>query len=262
MKPGINSAVFVVIAIGLFAISYGCSSSSTDPLTSFSASACKKENGQSLKAGVYGSVHQPLTTDTAVYDGLTCISWDATGTTLKTDLINFSGGCSIEWQGSAETSAGNSLTLHANHEPKVPGDENTCMYAACGWCIYDWAYEVKGLDLSKDSPAEIVSGLPCDKSNVEIYNYTFPLASAKTGVVCDYMDPNVLAWISMGSGAGKLHMPCRDVSSAQGHCNTGLACTKMTSNSICLKTCAQDSDCPLPDLLKCTDGLCRLVQTW
>jgi hypothetical protein len=135
------------------------------------------------------------------------------------------------------------------------------MYAACGWCIYDWAYEVKGLDLSKDAPAEVISGPPCDKTP-DVYNYTLPLASKSSGIVCDYIEAGVLSWTSMDGRMGRLHMPCREQTASYGPCDDGLTCTNMPTNSICLKTCTQDSDCPLSTLLKCTDGLCRLARTW
>ena len=250
----------VILMTGmLFFAVLACDSSSA--LVNFADSGCKKGQSSALTAGYAETSHALLATDAAQYNGLTCLSWDATGTTLKIDCLNFGGGCGVKWQGEAEVADGNAVKLFANHEPEDFGGEigTSCAQAACGSCIYDWSFEIKGIDASKNSPLTLTEGGSC-ASRTDTYTTTLPLASKKKSAVCRYAEYGLLTWA--GGSNGTINMPCRGVP-----CDDGLACTKMPDDlsenaAICLKTCTADADCPLDGLLKCTEGLCKLAETW
>ena len=237
-------------------------------LVKFNDSGCKKGETAALTAGLAASKHALLTTDGAQYEGLTCVSWDATGNTLKVDCLNFGGGCGVPWQGQAQVTDGNALNLFARHDYELIGGLLECSGAACGSCIYDWSYEVKGIDTSKDSPLTLQSGPPCDRAHD--YSMTLPLATTKKGSICRYAEYGLLTWAN--GEMGTIHMPCRDPydyppDQPPTPCDEGLECTKMAPGSyrdstICLQTCPTDADCPLDGLLKCTNGLCKLADTW
>ena len=238
-------------------------------LLNFGDSGCKRDQGEALTAGPGVSRHALLTTEAAPYSGLTCFSWDATGATLKIDCLNFGGGCSIKWQGDAVAAGGNTVTLYASHEPEDLGGTigTACANATCGSCIYDWSYEVKGIDAAKDSPLTLIEGGSC-ASRIETYTASLPLATKKKGALCRYTDYGLLVWGLQNSGT--LHNPCGITAEEQTHispCVEGLVCTKMGVQysqdvDICLKPCSADADCPLDGLLKCDAGLCKLKETW
>jgi len=243
-----------ILFLLLLGFSLSACSSADNPLINYYSSTCKQ--GQD----VLEYTDPIINTDYSAYNGLTCFSWDATGQTFKMDLVNFGGGCAVTWQGGATLEKGNSLILYSNHEPLVPGDTKYCTWAKCGACIYDWSYEIKGVDTSKDLITEVIVGLPCDDPNT--YTTTIPLSSKKQGILCKYTEYRLMR--NDSEYGGRLNVPCRDATPS---CDTGLTCVKMEpgtykDSATCLKPCQQDSDCPLDGLLKCTDGFCILSSTW
>ena len=268
----LSICIGAILALGALA---GCGSTSdtadggtaATALVAFNDSGCKKGDIAALTSGLAASRHTLLTVDGTQYAGLTCFSWDATGSTLKVDCLNFDGPCVNTWQGEAQVAEGNALMLGTVEQNRTATGE--CASAGCVGCIYDWSYEVKGVDTSKDSALTLTLSDTCATYS-HSYSHTLPLASRKSGVLCRYADYYDILMTS--SQTGTVDMPCRTPNNYQPDqppvpCDTGLACTKMTINgnanaALCLKAGAADADCPLDGLLKCDKGVCVLKETW
>jgi hypothetical protein len=248
------------------AVAFACgneqASEGNGNLVSFVGSPCKKE---ASAAAPVGSTQQALVTsvDGQALVGLKCIAWEATGTDgLKVDLVNFEGACGAQWSGSSTVDANGSLALRLEN----PG----CRVASCGWCIYDWSFEVRGVGSSSALPVSITIDTCPGQQAVETYQATLPVSSSPEGLLCRYANWDALGWQAMATNAcGSLHMPCVGTSMCSStvttlSCNAGLVCdTNGTADQfVCLAPCTVEADCPGAGTLSCESGLCRLKQTW
>lgn len=225
------------------------SSSGGGSLVSFAGSACKKEGNSALTAE-------------DAYAGLQCVRWKTLESgTVKIDLLNFEGACGAEWKGQAkEVDAGLELRLV----------NPSCLLAACGSCMYDWAFEVKA-KAGADLPLSLVTD-PCPgEQPEEKVTATLPLSSAADGELCRYASHGGLGWQASALGTcGKAYMPCRsgggmcDNSGGLPECETGLTCADGASatEKVCHATCTGDGDCLPAGTMKCDGGLCRPAKTW
>lgn len=242
----------VLMVVGLLVL--GCSSDDSNEakptdgtLAAFQGSVCKKESVGALTAE-------------EAYAGLQCIRWKAGAEgTLHVDLVNFEGACGAQWKGEAsKTEAG--LELRATN----PG----CLLAACGWCIYDWTFDVQ-VDTGADVPLSIVTD-PCPgEQTPETDTLTLPLASLPAGELCRYANYDALGWQAAAvSACGKAFMPCRSqngmcqLEAGGTPCEAGLSCATGAGNDVCHATCTGDADCALPGVLTCQSGLCRPANSW
>ena len=261
-----------IAAVLLLLAGVKCSGTETDnpaaPLASFHASDCKKEPSPS-GAGVVASgspdagmvtarTSQPLSFD-ASYDGLQCIAWKRLGAgSYRFDLGNFHEGCGIEWKGNASVRQDGTVALDAV--------DVGCTKASCGWCIYDWSYEVHGVPEDANARLHVrvtdTDGSSCQGST-DPYDVTLPTKDAAEGSLCRPAFRYAVAWQVMERGtSGALHTPCGPDEPTP--CAAGLTCGPLGSpdDLRCLASCANDSDCPLPGVLGCQEGTCRLVRTW
>ena len=63
--------------------------------------------------------------------------------------MNLEGACGAQWEGAALVNDDGSLTFRLDN-PK-------CLVASCGWCIYDWSFEVSGVEATgAELPVSII----------------------------------------------------------------------------------------------------------
>lgn len=234
-------------------------------MVAFTGSKCKKEAASAL----HSTLTRGLVTgvDGTEYEGLQCVAWDVS-VQGKFDLLNFASACGPDWVGSASRADDGGITLAVNNP--------SCAVAGCGSCIYDWSFTVDRVAADGDIALDI-DVIVCDKAGETSNNQTFalsiPAAASAKGVTCRYAEYGALQWQAFALGTmGRLNMPCVDPADYPGEgepppCEDGLACTKMQPGThrdaaICLKSCAADADCPLPELSSCQDGVCRLKAQW
>jgi len=235
------------------------------PLISFHGSDCKKmpaaeatvasPDGGALKH----EVGKALSFDSS-YDGLQCIAWQKLEPgVFRFDLGNFHESCGVDWQkGSVNIAKDGTITLHAIN--------SGCQVARCGWCIYDWSFDVRGVP--ENSDAHLAIGVVDDDGNrcqsgVMPYDVTIPTHDADQGIVCRPAFRSAVDWQVRARGTnGQLNMPCG--SPDQTACTADLSCGPLASQDDlrCLARCSTDSDCPLPGVLACQEGTCRLTRTW
>jgi hypothetical protein len=200
--------------------------------------------------------------------GLKCIAWEATSKSeLTLDLYNFEGSCGAEWTGKAAVKSDKELQLSL-----VNPD---CRIALCGWCIYDWAFEVEAVDTTKDLALKL--GIDTCPSNheqhpVQSATATLPLDAKSSGIMCRFANFNALGWQAMAlSQCGMEGMPCAGTNMCPGAsgsteltCQGDLVCSNNgnAEERICLKACSADSDCGTLGVRSCQDGLCRPKTVW
>ena len=228
-------------------------------LVSFEAGLCKKEADDSSELGpmwIY-TVH-----DETALDGLQCVSWAQGDGALRIDLINFEEGCSAEWDGDAAVSD-NRVTLNVKNPE--------CRQANCGWCIYDWSFEVEGVDDSREVEVTIAVDDCPEESEIASFSAAIP-AGQKEGIVCRYANHNALVDQAGTLGEmGTLHMPCSGSEYPPQErpellCADDLLCTEVPNGNgkapVCLAPCETDADCVLPDILACEAGVCQIADLW
>jgi hypothetical protein len=197
------------------------------------------------------------------YDGLFCIGWEHTGDgSIRITLKNFHQTCGVDWTGTARVrSDGVDLDLV----------NSGCRVAHCGWCIYDATFEVRGVASDSDTNVEISvvddSGAACqngvDGTGTPRYSATLPTKQEADGVICRPALQFAVFEQAMTLGTCGAHLtPCGPSQCTA--CNDGLTCAPITTSDDqrCLHSCAADTDCPLPGVLSCQSGFCRLARTW
>ncbi len=90
----------------------------------------------------------------------------------------------------------------------------------------------------------------------ESYFIEIPAAEASAGISCEYLDVRPM-WSGNEEGSGGLHRPPNG-----GACNPGLVSITTGVGDVCAKSCTEDSDCSLPDVLSCQEQACRLTEPW
>ena len=258
-----------ILPVLMLLLSVQCTGTETEnpaaPLISFQGTECKKELAIGTKglpppdAGRVASAASKVALFDTSYDGLQCIAWQKLDVdSYRFELGNFHGSCGIEWQGSASVARDGTVALHAIN--------SDCRAAACGWCMYDWAFEVRGVPESEDAHLVISQvndqGNSCDSSRAPD-DVTIPTSSAEQGTVCR---PTFRAATDVFGRTldtpGTLHMPCDPAVATP--CTGELSCGPLASadDLRCLARCSDDSDCTLPGILTCQAGTCRLARTW
>lgn len=253
----------VSIAFLLFVfLAAGCQpddGDSGDSTIAFAGGPCKKEvHAKRILWSLYTQA------DEASLAGLKCVSFQqAASDSLKIDLINFEGVCGSSWDGNAAAGeAGLTLNI-VNSQGDLP---------SCGWCIYDWSFEVSGLDLSKNVKTSIIIDTMPQDDELETMELTLPTADQTEGLLCQWANWHALEWQAEALGTcGTIHMPCAEDGSngmcselEDGPCTTGHTCAAPYegANTICMKPCEKDEDCPNTDALFCDKGYCQLKSPW
>lgn len=258
---------------------YSCSGTETqnpsNPLKSFKDGGCKKENALASANGTNGGIATAtqalVSTDySAETTGLKCFAWEVVSDNrLKIDLYNFEGACGADWKGKAAIEGDGGLKLSL-----VNPD---CMIALCGTCMYDWSFDVVGVETSKDVALSLsIDTCPSGAVSTPIKNFsvTLPTAAKASGILCNYADFGGLAWQAMAlSQCATVGMPCNNVTngmcpstpvSTEMTCQGDLICTDngTAEQRICAKPCAADTDCGSLGILTCKEGLCRPANNW
>jgi len=234
------------------------------PLISFHGSECKKELPVAAKSvpppdgGTLADNHS-VSFDSS-YDGLQCIAWQKLDSgTFRFELGNFPNSCGIEdWQGRVSVASDGRVVLHAVN--------SGCRAAACGSCLYDWAFDVRGV--SEVADAQLLVSVVNDDgsicpSNIPPYDVTLPTTDTAQGILCRPADRGALFWQAGARGTtGELNMPCD--AGVPTSCVAGLSCGPLAAGDDlrCLAPCSDDSDCPLPGVLSCQEKTCRLAHSW
>jgi hypothetical protein len=269
-----NKAVWVIPVFGL--IAYACEGTETQnpsaSLNAFQDSGCKKETAVKSTTGVRASDSLAAITElfsstnySAETSGLKCFAWERTdGNRLKLDLYNFEAACGAEWTGRATVDPNTGLNLTVSNPE--------CLIAKCGLCIYDWSFDVSGIDTNEALPVHLAVDTCPGKQDLKTYSTLLPIHERSSGILCNYADFNALGWQAAAlSECGTLGMPCQGTSmcsqtpaSTDTTCQNDLVCTTngTDNESICAKPCSKDEDCGTLGVQKCASGLCRPKENW
>jgi hypothetical protein len=261
-----------VVTIGALGV---CSCSATEtnsgsaassPLKSFSDSGCKKEKQNSGSGSGATAAQAIVSVDYgAETAGLQCFAWETVGSDrLKIDLYNFDSVCGAKWQGRAEIGSTGALQLSLVN----PG----CNISKCGSCIYDWSFEVEGVDTSRPVPINVAIDTCPGERDIQTTPATLPVDVIPSGILCNYANWSALGWQAEAlHQCGTANMPCSGTSMCQsGLTSTDPSCQGdlvVTDNgdavqTICVKSCAVDEDCGTLGVYACIDGLCRPKNGW
>jgi hypothetical protein len=224
-------------------------------LVAFDASACKTEaaetSGKSFEAVVA----------TSEYDGLTCLEWETkSGGVVSFRVLNLNGGCSVTWSGDAVVRADGSLELLLTN--------TKCAVAACGWCLYDFQFDVRNVPPLSGLPVRIGTiGCPGETPTFD-HELSLPADAGPSGILCRYT--NVSAYDQLlveHDRCGSQFGSCRDQdgfckTDGAPECREGLVCTPAADSERCLTPCTSDYDCSPGEVSACVDGICRLTATY
>lgn len=225
-----------------------------NPLIDVQVSSCK--SGEMLASSV-----QALTdaaSDSARYDGFTCMRWTREDERLRLDAINFQGGCLVHWKGGLEE-RDDGVALRLTNP--------SCIVAACiAGCGYDVSAEIDTSAVHVEPNAEIplITEEVCESDPITVATWKLPANDAKSGITCDYVE-NLGHQAASNGLCGQQHMPCRTLEGACAEdtgapeCDPGLRCVSVNAwDSVCLRVCDHDDECPLPEVMTCTEGTCQL----
>ncbi len=234
----------------------GPSLSSGPSLSAFDGSPCKKES--TVRSG---SVQQALSADD-VYAGLQCVRWAPVDGGFRVVLLNFEGACGAEWTGQVGANDGAVALRLVNP---------LCLVAACGWCIYDWTFDVRMGASPGGNAFDIVVDTCPGTQQPESESVVLPLDTQPTGELCRYANANALGWQAMAlDTCGAAYMPCREepgmcgTSAGAAPCDADLVCADGADAAahVCQSACAADSDCTPKGVMKCEASVCRPAHPW
>lgn len=273
--PSRSSSRPVALAATLVLTLPMCTQNGTEtdnPLIDFEASACKTDAVALLSSSLAHSVHSAppvhqglarsgLVEDASRYRGLHCVAWQAREDgTLALEILNFGGGCGVEWEAGRARVSEDEVALTLRNA--------LCAVAGCGGCIYDFAFEVEGVDVTRSLTLRLDTD-DCERVT-EAERLTLPLDEQAEGMVC--REQASLVGLQLVCDGPHLP-PCADRGVPEcgpGACgdDPSLRCVEgaldrgaIGSYPLCLTRCEVDGDCGL-ELDTCRDGLCRLRETF
>lgn len=238
------------VLLCLLAVGCGQANERADATLGYTTSGCKSKTGQALTVD-----GEQATT----YDGLKCVAWEVGADKTTFRLYNFEGGCGAQYAGQAHLDAsGQAVTLSLTNPSGA--------VAACGWCIYDYVFQVKGAAAGVDLSVAVERSNDAQPGKLGTDNFVLPAQASPQGVVCQYGHRFALGDHARKTGtAGMRNMPCADEDPAlTPPCRTGLACTAVDpagDHRVCLAACAADADCGDSQLYRCAGGGCRLAES-
>lgn len=255
-----KASVWALPCIALPALLVRCSGTEADnPVAELVVTACKTKegyqpnqvddflNGAQASAGGSGvpkgtdapdALRQPLTSTADFPMGLFCIEWQVSGNELAVQLVNFTSGCGVEWEGKPRLS-GDRVTLELENA--------ICLVASCGNCLYDTA-SVLELAAITDVTLALSLDSTCDGDPV-IREWHLPLSDEPRGMICEF---------SSSLEQGGLGGPFTRCIPPEDSCDAGLTCLDEGEfNAHCVPACTVDADCSLSGGTRCSDGLCR-----
>jgi len=221
-------------------------------LVAFDASACKKE--QAVESGR----SQEGLVSASEYDGLRCVEWERASDGLLTlRLLNVNGGCSVPWKGEGRVRDDGSLELLLVN-PK-------CAVASCGWCMYDFAFTLRGAPAPAALPIDVGQVACPGEEPTWDPGLVLPADAGDSGIVCRYA--NRFAYdqqLAERDGCGSKFGTCGDEAGFCGGsggptvCRDDLVCAPADDVTRCLEPCTTDADCAPQAVSACIDGICRL----
>lgn len=191
---------------------------------------------------------------------LECVEWSVVGGELQLQLVNFRGGCEIQWQGEAGLDDDGDVVVELRNE--------SCSVAGCGNCLYDSRASVELSEQRSSEPLSLeLVRRDCEGDASSTSEWTLALDQRSRGMACRTSDP----W---GSGAAfhdapaeierELYRPCGDADTGDTFLDDARVATcagELTcEQERCVPTCSEDADCPLLGGLTCRDGVCQLPQ--
>lgn len=217
---------------------------------------------EASNSGRFANLSQALTSPSEIPVWLECVDWSLeVDGKLALQVLNFRGGCSVEWEGGSHIKEDGAVVIELNNA------DPSCAVAGCGSCIYDVRGEVSLDEATRRGEIPFtLSRLPCNGSNGLDSEWTLPLGEQPSGTRCVLSDSEGAA-SAQSRGAGRsdeLFTPCTTDAALDPvpfpvpilDCGDGLSCV----NERCVPACTADSDCPLQGALTCQDGFCQLPQ--
>lgn len=237
-----GALAFVVAAFSLVSCAGGTETDNPAvSLKDFSSSSCKNRDPDGGQQGLR------LETSPA---GLQCVTWTADSDALRVQLLNFPEPCGDRYLGVANL-AGDALQLSVH--------KDSCQVLRCGTCVFDFDFEVSGVDQSRALPLQLGSAV-CETEPTTFGDaLTLPLDEQPSGAVCRYLSRSAAEQYGRERGAcGTANMPCGDCQSAdRTSCEAGTICTEVAEGDArCLTSCESDDDC-VSGVSACSDGFCR-----
>lgn len=233
----------------------------------FGNSGCKKELLTATSKGVstFSQVDAGGLNFGDDIAGLKCVAWERIGSDgLRVNLINFEETCGAVWQGAAQVESPTQLQLSLTNPQ--------CTLARCGYCIFDWSFDVTGMPIVENLPTTITIDVCPGVQDIKTASLELPLSTASSGIKCNYANFSALGWQAMALGTcGTLGMPCNGTmmcpstdAGATARCEDNLVCTNNgdTTQEICAKPCVTDTGCGASGINSCRGGLCRPSNTW
>lgn len=238
---------FFVALLGV-SCSGGSETGKPATLKDFTSSACKS------RAADPG---QQALVSASDAEGLQCVEWaENADDTLTVRLLNFPEACGDDYLGTAKTAADGTLELAVH--------KSTCDVLRCGTCVFDFEYELVGVDVKHELSIHLGSAICASEPMTFSDEVTLPLDRRPNGAVCRYLSRSAVEQYGRSRGTcGQRNLPCGTCDGTDTErCGTGLTCTAVDDNdSRCLERCGSDDDCA-DGLTTCQDGLCQSSTSW
>ncbi len=188
-------------------------------------------------------------------EGLTCVRWARTASADTIfHLYNVAGGCGAEYDGKA-TLADDGRTV------KLALTNPTGRVAACGSCLYDFTFAVRGVATTGTLDVEILRSNTATAATGDAQTFRLEASDRTRGIACTHASRWALQDHARKTGRlGTRNMPCGPVTGEEVACDPGLACTALPGDEagqVCLAACEADADCPHPEAYACDARLCR-----
>ena len=189
-------------------------------------------------------------------DGLQCVEWSTQGDgALLLRLLNFPEPCGKSYAGAAALGDGKlSVSVY----------KDTCEVYRCGSCLFDFEFQLQGVDIERDWPLRIGSAV-CETQPTDYgEELTLPLKKQENGRFCRYVPRSAVEQYGRShASCGERNMPCGNCDGTDtASCAAGLACTEVAEGDArCLEACESDDDCT-GGLTSCVDGLCQADTGW
>ncbi len=217
------------------------------PPTSLAKAALQHDGYATLEHALVAREEMPVT--------LECLEWDYASGELSLMVSNFSGPCGAEWEGATRLLGAGAVTIQLD----------TCLVARCGSCTYDTsgllAAPLEEIVGSPGNALEVTLALgDCEGQVTSERRWNVPLLEQRAGILCQPATPQFSGPITsdhFSETQRNLYAVCDPAQAPSAvECTEGRSCVE----GYCMAPCTEDPDCPMPGVLVCSDGACRLPQ--